>query len=383
MARKVSTVHKRLSPKAARDLSTKLRGIAMDSMESIQALQRVGILMSRHALDSYADAYGARGMDAAITIPGLSVNPGQASAPYIQFLQTWLPGQVQVVTQARKADILFGQTTAGSWEDEEIIQEILELVGVAQPYSDLGNIPLSSFNVSYEKRGVARFEEGFSVGTLEDLRSNRIGVNAAQTKRSAAAMALDIARERVAFFGYGGTDSYPIYGALNDTNLGAYVTLPSGKEWDVASRAEIVGDLLFIMATLRKQSKEAVDPTKDAITIVIASDKVDYLNTPSGTGAEMGETAGDWLRKNYPGVTIESAVQFNGANGGADVLYAYATSIADSGTDGGGVIEQIVPARFKALGVDTSCKVVTEDFTNATSGVLVKRPFAVLRATGI
>lgn len=383
MARKVSTVHKRLSPKAAMDLSSKLKGIAMDSMEAIQALQRVGILMSRHSLETYAQAYGARGMDAAVTIPGLTVNPGQSNSPYLQFLQTWLPGQVQVVTQARKADMLFGITTAGAWEDEEIIQEILELVGVAQPYSDLGNIPLSSWNMSYEKRGVARFEEGLSVGALEDLRSGRIGINAAQTKRNAASLALDIARDRVAFYGYGGVETYPIYGALNDVNLPGYQSLPSGKSWSVASRAEIVMDLLFIMSSLRKQSKEAVDPTTDRIRLVIASDVVDYLNTPSGTGSEMGETAGDWLRKNYPNVTIESAVQFNGANGGANVLYAYAESVGESGTDGGGVIEQIVPARFKALGVDTSCKVVTEDFTNATSGVLVKRPFAVFRGTGI
>lgn len=380
MARKVSTVHKRLTPAAAKKLSEVLKGVAMDSAEGVNALSRVGVIMSDFAAQSYAQAYG---MDAAVTIPGLTVNPGQSMSPYIQFLQTWLPGQVQVVTQARKADQLFGVTTVGSWEDEEIIQEILELVGVAQPYSDLGNIPLSSWNLTYEKRGVVRFEEGFSVGELEGLRSGRIGVNASQTKRNAASLALEIARNRVAFYGFNGATDYPVYGALNDVNLPVYASLPSGKLWTVASRAEIVADLLFIISTLRKNSKEVVDPTTAAIKLVIASDVVDYLNTPSGTGAEMGETAGDWLKKNYPNVTIESAVEFNKANGGANVLYAYAESIGDSGTDGGGVIEQLVPTRFRALGVDTSCKVVTEDFTNATSGVLVKRPFAVFRGTGI
>lgn len=377
---KVSTVHKRLSAKAAKELSSKLRGIAMDSMDGINALSRIGVVMSAYALDTYRQAYA---QDAAITIPGLTVNPSQANAPYIQFLQTWLPGQVHVVTQARKADQLFGVTTVGSWEDEEVIQEILEMVGVAQPYSDLGSVPLSSWNLTYEKRGVARFEEGFSVGELEGLRSGRIGVNASQAKRDAATLALEIARNRVAFFGYVNATSYPIYGALNDPNLPAYQTLPSGKTWDLANRAEIISDLMFAFAQLRKGSKEVVDPTTTPLHLVIASDKIDYLNTPSGTGAEMGETAKDWLTRNYPNVTVESALEFNDANAGADVFYLYADSVAESGTDNGSVIEQLVPVRLRALGVDTSCKQVTEDFTNATSGVLVKRPFAVFRGTGI
>lgn len=365
---------------AARKLNEVLRGVAMDSIDGINALSRVGVVYSDFALETYCQAYG---MDAAVTVPGLTVNPGQANAPYMQFLQTWLPGQVHVVTQARKADQLFGVTTVGAWEDEEIIQEILEMVGVAQPYSDLGSVPLSSWNLTYEKRGVARFEEGFSVGELEGLRSGRIGVNASQAKRDAAALALEIARNRVAFFGYVNANSYPIYGALNDPNLPNYATLPSGKTWDTANRAEIIGDLMFAFAQLRKNSKEVIDPTTAKLHLVIASDKVDYLNTPSGTGAEMGETAKDWLTRNYPNVMVESAVEFNDANGGADIFYLYAESVSEAGTDGGGVIEQLVPVRIRALGVDTSCKQVTEDFTNATSGVLVKRPFAVFRATGI
>lgn len=384
MARKVSPVHKALSPNGARKLASALRGIAMDSMDDVHALNKVGVHVSQFVADSYAKAYG---MDAAATIPGLSINPGQAQSAYIQFLQSWLPGQVQVVTAARKADELMGVTTAGAWEDEEIIQEILELVGVAMPYSDLGNIPLSSWNLTYEKRGVVRFEEGFSVGELEGLRSGRIGVNSSDAKRKAAALALEISRNRVGFYGYANAASYPVYGFLNDPNLPAYIAVAAGAAgttWDKKTRNEIVKDLLTALNALRTKSKEVIDPTATPIILAVASDKVDYLSTPAeGTGAAQGETAMDWLKTNYPNVTVKSAVELNGANGGADVFYMYAESVGDSGTDGGGVIEQIVPTRFRPLGVDTSVKVVTEDFTNATSGALVKRPFAVYCATGI
>lgn len=377
--RNISTVHKRLSPAAAGLLKSKLRGVAMDSADNVRALAKVGIHVSDFAAQSYAQAYG---MDAAISIPGLTVNAAQGNSPYMQFLQSWLPGQVQVITAARKADELMGVVTAGAWEDEEIIQEILELVGVAQPYTDYANIPLSSWNLSYEKRGVIRFEEGFQVGELEGLRSGRIGVNSADAKRQAASLALEIARNRVAFFGYNGATSYPIYGYMNDPNLPAYVTVPAGAAgttWDKKTFAEIVRDLLTGLSTLRVKSKEVIDPTSTPIILAVGSEKVDYLSTPN----DLGETPYDWLKQNYPNVTVKSAIELNNANGGADVFYLYAETVGDSGTDGGGVIDQIVPSRFRALGVDTSCKMVTEDFTNATAGVLVKRPFAIYRASGI
>lgn len=376
--RKTSTVHKRLSPAAARSLQSKLRGVAMDSMDSVRALSKIGIHMSDFAVQTYAQAYG---MDAAVSIPGLTVNAAQGNSPYMQFLQAWLPGQVHVITAARKADELMGITTAGAWEDEEIIQEILELVGVAQPYSDHGNIPFSSWNLTYEKRGVVRFEEGFQVGELEGVRSGRIGVNAAETKRNAASLALEISRNRVAFYGYAGSTEYPIYGFLNDPGLPPYIGVPAGANgttWDKKTFAEIVKDILTGLSALRSSSKEVIDPTSTPIILAVASDKVDYLSTPN----DLGETAYDWLKENYPNVTVKSLVELNDANS-ADVFYLYAESVGDSGTDGGGVIDQIVPSRFRALGVDTSCKMVTEDFTNATSGALVKRPFAVYRASGI
>lgn len=379
MAKKISTVHKRLSPTAAGLLKSKLRGVAMDSADNIRSLAKVGIHISDFAAQSYAQAYG---MDAAVSIPGLTVNASQGNSPYMQFLQSWLPGQVQVITAARKADELMGVVTAGAWEDEEVIQEILELVGVAQPYTDHGNIPLSSWNLTYEKRGVVRFEEGIQVGELEGLRAGRIGVNSSETKRNAASLALEISRNRVAFYGYNGATSYPIYGYLNDPNLPAYITVPAGAAgttWDKKAYSDIVRDVLTGLSALRSKSKEVIDPTSTPIILAVASDKVDYLSTPN----ELGETPYDWLKENYSNVTVKSAVELNEANGGADVFYLYAESVGDSGTDGGGVIDQIVPSRFRALGVDMSCKVVTEDFTNATSGVLVKRPFAVYRASGI
>jgi hypothetical protein len=71
------------------------------------------------------------------------------------------------------------------------------------------------------------------------------------------------------------------------------------------------------------------------------------------------------------------------ANGGANVAYLFADSVDDGGSDGGATFVQIVPAKFQALGTEKQAKGYIEDFSNATAGIMVKRPFAVQRLTGI
>ena len=77
------------------------------------------------------------GLDADLTAP---LTTASITTP-IQFLQAWLPGFVEVITAARRIDLLVGVTTQGSWEDEEIVQGVLEKTGNAVLYGDYTNTP--------------------------------------------------------------------------------------------------------------------------------------------------------------------------------------------------------------------------------------------------
>ena len=57
-----------------------------------------------------------------------TVTTGSVGTP-VQFLQNWLPGFVFVVTAARKIDDFIGVMITGAWEDEQIVQGILERTG--------------------------------------------------------------------------------------------------------------------------------------------------------------------------------------------------------------------------------------------------------------
>lgn len=359
-----------------------IRPLAMvaEDCADYAALSQIGIGLSPNFIRDQIRDMGLDGM-AMDDSQGL-ITTASISNP-VQFLQSWLPGFVRVMTAARKIDEIVGVTTAGKWDDEEVIQGVLEPLGEAELYGDYTNIPLSSWNVNFERRTVLRFEKGIKVGLLEDARSARVRINNAAEKRSAAALALDIMRNKIGFYGYNG-GANRTYGFLNDPSLPAYVTAAAtgtGNATTWASKAflAITADIRGRFAALQAASKDQIDVEKTATTMAIATSAYQYLSVTSDFGISVRQ----WLREIYPKCRVVSAPELDAANGGANVMYLFADSVDDGGSDGGATFAQIVPAKFQALGTEKQAKGYVEDFSNATAGMFVKRPFAVQRLTGI
>lgn len=317
-------------------------------------------------------------MDADLTAP---LTTASVTTP-IQFLQAWLPGFVEIITAARRIDNLIGITTQGRWEDEEIVQGVMEHTGEAVPYGDYTNIPHANWNANFERRSIVRFEEGMQVGRLEEARAAAMQVNTPEEKRRAAASALEIIRNLVGFFGYN-AGANRTYGLLNDPELPAYVTVPVGAsaatEWATKTFLEITADLREALSSLRIQSQDRIDPSRTPIVLAIAMSARDYLSVTS----DFGNSVAQWLQETYPNVRVESVPEFDAANGGDNVFYLYAESVDDNSTDDNRTFVQVVPAKFQTVGVQQMAKTYTEDYTNATAGVLVKRPYAVVRRSGV
>ena len=314
-------------------------------------------------------------MDEAITTP--------TAATLLQFAQAWLPGTIRMLTTARKADKLIGIRTAGSWEMESIVQKIMESLGVAQPYTDNGNISLSSYNPSFESRDIVRFEAGLQVGLLEAARAALMQTNASGEKRDAALLTLEIERNRVAFYGYNAGTGNRTYGILNDPNLLPYVTVAPGAggstTWASKTWMEITRDLRASFARLRTRSGDNIEPREVEITVAINSGNGEFLSITN----EFGKSVEDWLNDNYKKVRIETVPEFDAANGGANVAYIYVEKVEATGDDDGSTWHQLVASKAQPLGVEKRVKTTVEGFTNATAGAMLTRPFAVDRITGI
>lgn len=349
--------------------ANKVRSFAWDSRTTEQTLDKLGIGYNKSALDGMKSFYGMDAAVAGITSPTVTTP--------IQFLQYWMPEIIEVVTAAKEADAIMGLDFVGDWHDESVVQTILERTGQAVPYGDHTNIPLSSWNTNYEQRDIVRFEEGIQVGVLEEARAGAMNISSQTEKRAAAAESLAIEFNNVAFFGYNEGNNRT-YGFLNDPNLPAYVTAATGAggntTWASKTYAEIVADIRTAFAALRVQSGNLFKPERDASVMTLPVSAMEYLNVEN----EFGKSVYDFIKQNYPNVRIESAVQLDGANGGANVLYLFAESI-----NGKSVIRQLGVERFRLIGVEQKAKVFLEDYSNATAGVLVAQPIGIVRYTGI
>lgn len=354
--------------------------LGKDDVAAYQQLSKMGICLDSMDVNKMAAVLSQSGfaLDADLVAP---LTGASVTTP-VQFLQAWLPGFVEIITAARKIDNLVGITTQGRWEDEEIVQGVMEHTGEASPYGDYTNVPMSSWNVNFERRSIVRFEEGMMVGRLEEARAAAIRANSAEGKREAAARALEIIRNRVGFFGYN-NGANRTYGFLNDPALPAYVSVPVGgggdTEWPTKTFLEITADIRTFADAVRVQSGDQIDPYNDPMVLAVATSAVGSLAITS----DFGISVRDWITKTFSNMRIESAPELDAANGGENVAYLYADSVDDSSSDDSRTFVQVVPAKFQTLGVEQRSKSYVEDYTNATAGILTKRPYAIYRATGV
>ena len=372
---KNSEFHSFVSPRQQQPLK-----LGASDVQAYQELGKIGVHIGE--VDKMA-SFAMDSNDVGINpspLPGLTV---QGITAPVQFLQQWLPGFVTVVTAPKKIDELVGVTTIGSFEDEEIVQGVIEPLGDSVLYSDYGNVPLTSLNTQFERRTIIRNELGFKVGILEEARTAKIRIAVAQEKRAAATLKLEIQRNRLGFYGFN-NGLNRTFGFLNDPDLPAYVTVPTGQSggtgWSTKTFLEITADIRAFLASLRAGSKGVIDPQSDQITLALPESAVDFLSVTSDYGVSVRE----WLTKTYPTVRVVSAPELDDANGGASACYVYAERVNDGvSSDNGRTFEQLVPSKFMTLGVARDTKAYIENFANASAGVMLKRPFAVRRFSGI
>ena len=361
-----------------------VRRVAMDTAldwikSDPNAMQKLGFSVPRSVAMDMARNYGfamdsIQGDVTTPSIPGL-----------VQFLQSWYPGQIYVMTADRAIDRLIGITTMGEWKDEQLVASVLEQSGYPRPYSDDANTPLANWNQTYVPRTIVRLELGAEVGILEEERSAAMRVNSGQAKRESCGENLEISRNLIGFNGYNSGNNNT-YGFLNDPGLLPIITVANGAtgfpEWSTKTFLEIQQDLLTFFNQLLIQTKGRVDPMQQETVLALPQNAVTYLARTSDFGISVKK----WLTDTYPKCRVENAIQLNTAGGnsvGNGIAYLYAERVNDSSTDDGKVWVQGVPMKFRVLGVQKLVKSVLESYSNATAGSFCKRPVAVCRFEGI
>lgn len=351
-------------------------------MSGREATRRGPLPLTEDSQISYADL-AALGIDVRKLAQDTALTGPASANGFIQgyLLQNILPGVVRVSTQVRLIDEIAGVLNAGNWYDETVAQRVVSPVGKAELYGDHTNIPLASYKNQLERRGVVRFEQGLSVGVLEEARQAVEGYDEAKLKREMVNESLEISRNRLGFFGFV-TASQRTFGLLNDPSLAAYSTATGS--WLTGANANWTGvttDFQRMFTNLELRSGGHIRDDM-ALTVVLPLGYrrvLSYVNTASATS----QTVKQWLEEMFPKIRFIYAPQFIGANGGANIVYMFADEMPDGDDTGGRTIVQVVPERYRVIGTEQRAKGYLEDSANATAGIFVLRPWAFERMTGI
>jgi len=301
-----------------------------------------------------------------------------------QFLQSWLPGVVRQVTSPRRARELMGFTQQGSFHDQTIVWRQTEILGRVDVYGDLAAAPRSNYNVEYVARDVARFKGEVSTEYLQNARMSATGFSDLDEKTASLARQFAIIENQVSFLGWSGQSTY---GVLNDPNMPAYVTVAatgtgSSTLWSTKTWAQQQADIIESINGLIAQTDTAFDPYSSDFDWWVSATTYGNLSNTNTLGLSLKA----WLIDNYPGIRIKAVPEFAAANGGQDVWYMVALSKleGDDSTDSGLTIENLVQSTmFTIATLPNKEGGTTSVFGSASAGVGLKRPFLVVRRTGM
>lgn len=322
-----------------------------------------------------SDADLKMAMDSALVGPASSA--GHVSVAGNSLLLRQLNGIIKIGTTVRVADEITGIETGGEWATETIRVRVARPVAKAEAYGDLTNIPYASYKTLTEDRGVFRGEQGFLVGRLEEEVQGADGYDAVALKREAAQESLDILRNQIAFTGV--STAARIYGMLNDPSLRPMTA--SSTSWLAAAGTfeTITATVIGMFAEIQTASGQANLSPSARMNLVMPAGYITAM-TKTSTVQASGKTVEVYLREQFPNMRFTYAPEFKGAGTTStdDAVYLIVESNDDFNPEVQ-TITQVVPVRSMLLGSAKHIKGYEEDYTNATAGVIVKKPWFIAR----
>lgn len=256
--------------------------------------------------DDYKRNYGLA-MDAQ---PTLVTDPNSAIP---SFLTTMIdPSIFKVLFAPNNAVKIFGEVRKGTWLDETAMFPVVEYTGEVSSYGDYNENGRTGVNTNWPQRQAYLWQTISEYGERELERAGLARINWVSEIGQAAATIMNKYSNLTYFFGVAGLQNY---GLLNDPNLGATLT-PStkaagGTKWInasnviVATANEIYGDIESVYIQLVSQTAGLVDQETSMVLALSPLSAAALTATNS-----FNVNVYDLLKKNFPKIRIETAVQY-------------------------------------------------------------------------
>lgn len=283
------------------------------------------------------------------------------------------PELMRVLVTPMKAAQILGETKKGDWTTLSAQFPIVESTGEVSSYGDYSENGATSSNVNWVSRQSYHYQTFTRWGEreLDMYGAARIGWAAEQNVSSA--LVLNKFQNKSYFFGVAGLINY---GLLNDPSLSAPITPDAtGKgdslKWADKDGQAIYDDVAKLYRQLVKQSRgviERTDPMKLALSPEL---EAEFTSTNM-----YNVNVSDLLKKNFPNLTIETAVEYSTDAG--EVVQLIAEKLGETDTGYCAFTE-----KMRAHAVVTESSAWKQKKSGGTWGAIIRQPLAIAQMLGV
>lgn len=313
----------------------------------------------------YASNY-ALAMDAQ---PGLVTASNSAVPAY--FTNYVDPELLRVLVTPMKAAQILGETKKGDWTTLSAQFPIVESSGEVSSYGDYNHNGMVTANANWVPRQSYHYQTHTRWGERELDMYGAARIGWAAELNVSSALTLNKFQNKSYFFGIEGLQNY---GLLNDPSLSAPITPDevSGKlKWDDKDGQAVYDDVVKLYKQLVKQTNGHIERT-DAMKLCMSPSSEVNLTKTNGYKVNVS----DLLQKNFPNLTVETAVEYTTDAG--EVVQLIAERLGEQDTGYCAFTE-----KMRAHAVVTESSAWHQKKSAGTWGAIVRQPLAYAQMLGV
>jgi len=316
--------------------------------------------------------------------PALSTDPNTGIP---SFLTNYVdPAVFRILFAPNMAATIFGERRNGNWLNDTAFFPQVEYTGEVSSYGDFNNNGRAGVNSNWPQRQNYLYQVVKEYGERELERAGLGRINWVSEIDAAAALALNKFENLTYFFGVAGLQNY---GLLNDPGLSASLT-PAPKAYGAttwiqngvikATANEIFADIQSIFYQLVQQAGGLIDAKARLVLAMSPGSSVALTATNS-----FGVNVYDLLKKNFPNIRFETAVQYgevSAANpqgvAGGNLVQLIAESVEGQSTGYCSFSE-----KMRAHPIVREMSAFKQKLTGGTWGAVIRQPFAIASMLGV
>ena len=306
-----------------------------------------------------------------------------AAGPLVTVSNSGIPGYLlnyidpeltRVLTTPMQGAVILGESKKGDWTTLTATFPVVESTGEVSSYGDFNNNGRAGANTNFPQRQSYHYQTMTEWGERELDMAGQAKINWSAELNIASAVVLAKFQDNSYFFGINGLQNY---GLLNDPNLSAPIApgatgTGSGTLWSTKDGQQVYDDISQrLFAQLVSQTRGLVT-RRDRMKLCM-SPEIEVNLTKTN---QYNVNVADLLAKNFPNLTVETAVQY--ATGSGQLVQLIAESI-----DGQNVGTAAFTEKMRAHAIERKTSSFKQKKSQGTWGAIIKVPMAIAAMIGV